>query len=35
VGFVANGPSLTLHESHHPTEEPIPAGEGAVTGGTK
>ena len=35
VGFVANGPSLTLHESHHPTEEPMPAGKGAVTGGTK
>ena len=35
VGFVANGPSLTLHESQHPTEEPAPAGKSAVTGGTQ
>jgi len=35
VGFVANGPSLTLHESHPVPEEPAPAGEGAVTGGTQ
>jgi drug/metabolite transporter (DMT)-like permease len=35
VGFVANGPSLTLHESQHPAEEPTPANQGAVTGGTK
>ena len=27
VGFVANGPSLTLHESKHPAEEPAAAGE--------
>jgi len=35
VGFVANGPSLTLHESHPVPEEPAPAGEGAVTSGTQ
>jgi uncharacterized membrane protein len=35
VGFVANGPSLTLHESHHPMEGPAPEGEGAVSGGTQ
>jgi drug/metabolite transporter (DMT)-like permease len=34
VGFVANGPSLTLHESH-PTEGPAPADQGAMTGGTQ
>ena len=27
VGFVANGPSLTLHESKHPVDEPAAAGE--------
>src|SRR5208283_781237 len=32
VGFVANGPSLTLHEPQHATEEPTPANQGAVTG---
>lgn len=26
VGFVANGPSLTQHDSKHPIEEPAPAG---------
>ena len=31
VGFVANGPSLTMHESQHPTDEPTP--EIATTGG--
>ncbi|HEX9201580.1 MAG TPA: DMT family transporter [Acidobacteriaceae bacterium] len=31
VGFVANGPSLTQHDSHHPVEEPADA----VTGGAK
>ena len=35
VGFVANGPSLTLHESQHPPEEPAPADNNAVTGGTQ
>lgn len=35
VGFVANGPSLTLHEPQHATEEPAPQGGGAVTGGTR
>ena len=35
VGFVANGPSLTLHESQHAVEESAPAGERAVTGGTR
>jgi drug/metabolite transporter (DMT)-like permease len=35
VGFVANGPSLTLHEPQHPAEEPAPAGQGIVTGGTR
>ena len=35
VGFVANGPSLTTHEAQHATEETAPAGEGAVTGGTR
>jgi drug/metabolite transporter (DMT)-like permease len=29
VGFVANGPSLTQHDSHHPADEPT----AAVTGG--
>jgi drug/metabolite transporter (DMT)-like permease len=29
VGFVANGPSLTMHDSHHPVDEPA----GALTGG--
>jgi drug/metabolite transporter (DMT)-like permease len=29
VGFVANGPSLTQHDSHHPVDEPT----AAVTGG--
>jgi len=31
VGFVANGPSLTQHDSHHPVDELA----GAITGGTK
>jgi drug/metabolite transporter (DMT)-like permease len=35
VGFVANGPSLTLHESHHPPDEPASAAEGAIPGGTR
>ena len=37
VGFVANGPSLTLHESQRPADGPAPEGEGegAVTGGTQ
>jgi drug/metabolite transporter (DMT)-like permease len=35
VGFVANGPSLTLHESQHPAEEPTPANQSAVTGRTQ
>jgi drug/metabolite transporter (DMT)-like permease len=35
VGFVANGPSLTLHESQQPAEEPAPEGEDAMTGGTR
>jgi uncharacterized membrane protein len=35
VGFVANGPSLTLHEPQHATEEPAPADQGAMTGGTR
>ena len=35
VGFVANGPSLTLHESHHPEEEAADADHGAVPGGTQ
>ena len=35
VGFVANGPSLTLHESQHPADEPAPADNNAVTGGTQ
>jgi drug/metabolite transporter (DMT)-like permease len=29
VGFVANGPSLTQHDSRHPVDEPV------VTGGAK
>jgi hypothetical protein len=33
VGFVANGPSLTLHESQHPAEEHAP--EGATTDGAR
>ena len=35
VGFVANGPSLTLHESQQPTEKPAHEGEGSVMGGTR
>ncbi len=35
VGFVANGPSLTLHESQHPADGPAPADNNAVTGGTQ
>jgi drug/metabolite transporter (DMT)-like permease len=35
VGFVANGPSLTLHESQHPMEETAPVGESARTGGSQ
>ena len=31
VGFVANGPSLTQHDSRHPAEEPA----GAMTGRAK
>ncbi len=35
VGFVANGPSLTLHESQHAPDGPAPADNNAVTGGTQ
>ncbi len=35
VGFVANGPSLTLHESQRPMEEPPPVGESTRTGGSQ
>jgi len=35
VGFVANGPSLTLHEPQPMPDEPAPAGHDAVTGGTR
>jgi len=35
VGFVANGPSLTPHESQHPMEETAPVGESARTGGSQ
>ena len=35
VGFVANGPSLTLHEPQHPADGPAPVDQGATTGGTQ